>query len=158
MNAEEKILLRFESKYIPEPNSGCWLWTGNCYPNGYGQISINYKSCLAHRYSWTVKYGAIPDGLWVLHRCDVKKCVNPDHLFLGTNSDNQKDAIAKGIKIGLHYGHQRKREMTHCKRGHEFTFDNTRLSKRGERHCRTCHAEQERARRREQRECAMDLA
>ena len=88
---------RFEKKYIPEPNTGCWLWIGHCKSNGYGQAgSRKTDDRFAHRESWRLHKGPIPNGLHVLHRCDVRCCVNPDHLFLGTPTDNMKDCSAKG--------------------------------------------------------------
>lgn len=63
---------------------------------GYGRIQMNGKKHFAHRASWRAFHGEIPDGLFVLHKCDVRCCVNPEHLFLGTNSDNMLDAYAKG--------------------------------------------------------------
>ena len=93
---------RFEQSYLPEPNSGCWLWTKAIHKNtGYGCIRINGKHGLAHRASWILFNGAIPLGLNVLHKCDVRCCVNPDHLFLGTAYDNREDAKRKDrIPIG----------------------------------------------------------
>ena len=86
---------RFNEKWIPEPNTGCWLRTG-CYAHGYGAIGLSNGSMMrAHRLSWTFHKGQIPKGLSVLHHCDTPACVNPDHLFLGTRKDNLMDAIAK---------------------------------------------------------------
>ena len=87
---------RFEEKYMPVPESGCWLWEGAWFPNGYGSITINRKAHGAHRVSWELFRGHIPDEQQVLHHCDVKCCVNPDHLFLGTSRDNNADRAAKG--------------------------------------------------------------
>lgn len=87
---------RFESKYIPEPNSGCWLWTAAVHRNGYGKFGIGRKLHLAHRVSWEIYRGEKPLGRNVLHSCDMPCCVNPDHLFLGSQYDNIKDAISKG--------------------------------------------------------------
>src|SRR5208282_854629 len=78
------------------PESGCWIWMGSINSSGYGNASHNRKTIRAHRLSWTLFNGLIPDGLWVLHKCDVPSCVNPSHLFLGTAGDNTQDALSKG--------------------------------------------------------------
>jgi hypothetical protein len=78
--------------------SGCWLWTAATI-RGYGQIALNRKPAYAHRLSWELAHGPIPDGLSVLHTCDVPLCVRPDHLFLGSQQDNLTDARTKGRLI-----------------------------------------------------------
>lgn len=80
-----------------DKSSKCWLWTGGT-TRGYGTffVGIHERAVPAHRVSWQLANGPIPDGLWVLHECDTPLCVRPDHLFLGTQTDNMQDAAAKG--------------------------------------------------------------
>jgi len=88
---------RFEAKV--RKTSGCWWWTGGSFDDGYGGIQEGRRgSCMlrAHRVSWELYRGEIPTGMQVLHHCDNSLCVNPEHLFLGTNADNVKDKVAKG--------------------------------------------------------------
>jgi hypothetical protein len=86
----------FDEKWTPEPNSGCWLWTKGVVSSGYGEHYVNGKPILAHRFAWIQRFGTIPIGLNILHRCDTKLCVNPQHLFLGTLADNNYDMAQKG--------------------------------------------------------------
>lgn len=76
---------------------GCWLWTGDQTTNGYGRVEFKKKRIRAHRFSYETFKGNIEDGLLVCHSCDVKLCVNPEHLWLGTHQDNMEDAYKKGI-------------------------------------------------------------
>lgn len=91
---------RFFEFCISEPNSGCWLWLGGVGEKGHGRFNVgNSLQVQAHRFSWELHNGPVPDGLWVLHQCDNPPCVNPEHLFLGTCLDNHRDMIAKGRKV-----------------------------------------------------------
>lgn len=91
----------YKERYIERVSeSGCWLWLGKMDSGGYGVIrkgpAKEQRSYRAHRLFYEEYVGPIPEGLWVLHRCDVRCCVNPNHLFLGTRADNMNDMYAKG--------------------------------------------------------------
>lgn len=101
---DERTIARFWARVEYEPNSGCWLWTGAPVRKGYGRIHVGGRrpkgrDILAHRFSWAVSWGPIPNGAWVLHRCDNPPCVNPDHLFLGDHVANMADMAAKGRAV-----------------------------------------------------------
>ena len=82
---------------MPEPNSGCQLWLGSVKRTGYGTVKSKAQGqLLTHRAAWQVAFGPIPHGMHVLHKCDVRSCVNPAHLSLGTNLQNIADKVAKG--------------------------------------------------------------
>jgi hypothetical protein len=77
-------------------NTGCWIWNLSVVRNGYGQVQITRKKYIVHRLAFAAFNGEIPEGMFVCHSCDNRRCCNPEHLFLGTNSDNMIDSIRKG--------------------------------------------------------------
>lgn len=87
---------RVELMTIPEPNSGCWLWLGYVGPNGYSHAMYGGKHMSGHRAAYLEFNGPIPDGMHVLHKCDVRTCLNPSHLVVGTHTDNMRDCARKG--------------------------------------------------------------
>lgn len=87
---------KFDDKYIPDPNSGCWIWIGATDRKGYGQIRKKNKLWQAHRYSYMIHNEDYDPILWVLHSCDIPCCVNPNHLRQGTIIDNMCDLVKRG--------------------------------------------------------------
>jgi hypothetical protein len=97
----------FDANYIPEPNSGCWLWLGSAYPDHPGKplrpkMFFGDRRVYAHRFSYERFKGPIPAGLQVCHRCNTPMCVNPEHLYAGTAKENIGDAIRAGTHFSLH--------------------------------------------------------
>ena len=93
-NTKEIIFERLYNKV--EKTDGCWFFRGAITSQGYGYLIINYRMKQAHRVAWELENGKIPDGLYVLHKCDNPICVNPSHLFIGTQKDNILDMCKKG--------------------------------------------------------------
>lgn len=109
---------RIEQKIIPEPNSGCWLWTAGLRDNseGYGAVRYAMKTWRSHKLVYTLLREKVPEGLTLDHNCRNRICCNPDHLTPRTWKDN----ILRGEGVAA-----KNKVKTHCKRGHEFTIENT---------------------------------
>lgn len=113
----------------------CWLWTASC-DGPYGKFKFEGKNRKAHRMSWILTHGFIPNGLQINHKeniCPNKHCVNPEHLYAGTAKENTKDMIDNG-----NHGMSKK---THCPKGHEYSGSNLKLTSKGWRQCRICQNE-----------------
>lgn len=131
----------------------CWLWTANTVRNRrgvpYGLFTrATRKAVTAHRYSYEMAIGPIPDGVIICHHCDTPLCVRPDHLFAGTQGDNMRDAVAKGridfarlqaASLATRAHTPLPLPKTICKRGHSFSGDNLYVSPIGRRICRACN-------------------
>lgn len=131
---------RFDRKWVPEPNSGCFLWIGATL-NGYGRFTATGENThRAHRLAWERCNGAIPVGLTIDHLCRTRCCVNPAHMEVVTRAENSK----RGWRVGVfRRGPHNTRRPTHCKQGHAFTTENTRMEPVGrsgywQRRCVAC--------------------
>ena len=122
---------RFDEKWSPEPNTGCWLWEAGTNHDGYGQFRSGGERVLAHRYAYVRWVGPIPDGLQLDHLCRVPPCVNPEHLEPVTCRENLlRGETAAALNAA----------KTHCVHGHEFTPESTYVCPNGWRQCRVCRA------------------
>jgi hypothetical protein len=126
---------RFWSKV--DKSGECWEWTSSVGTTGYGQFyfSPDQRVVRAHRASMMLLHGDLDQSVFVLHRCDNRLCVRPDHLYLGDHSQNMADMHSRGRERP--WG----REATHCKNGHPFDAENTRIAKNRngtQRACRAC--------------------
>lgn len=101
VNPSHREVLTTEARFwhLVKKTENCWVWDGEAITGGYGRFSLDGRRCLAHRYSWELANGPIPQGLDVLHRCDNPPCVNPAHLFLGLDADNAADMVSKGRSL-----------------------------------------------------------
>jgi hypothetical protein len=123
------------------PESGCWIWMGTTNQSGYGIMSHNGKVKTVHRVSWAVhNEKMIPEGMCVCHKCDVRTCANPSHLFIGSHKDNSQDMSRKGRAKNQNS----LRDV--CHKGHLLDEANTYTYPSGKRKCKTCRATQEKVR------------
>lgn len=128
--------LRFWGKVAMGGPDECWPWMADRTPAGYGRILINDRVHHANRVAWVLANDQmVPAGMQVCHTCDNPACCNPAHLWIGTQTENQRDRIAKGRGNNLADQNRRK---THCAAGHEFSLENTIHTRQGRRRCRTC--------------------
>lgn len=134
LRATDEIVARFWPHV--EKSDGCWTWKGRRNRTSYGILSDHHATRLAHRLSYAIAFGLVPEGMQVLHKCDNPSCVRPDHLFLGTPADNARDKCAKGRAL-------RRVPVTHCVRGHELSGENlffaTQDNGQPSRRCRACN-------------------
>ena len=113
----------------------CVVYSGSINYSGYGVIKVGGKTLKAHRLAWVQEYGPIPDGMYVLHSCDNRSCINIKHLRLGTQQDNMDDRTRRNRTY-----HPPKK--THCCNGHEYKEENTYSAPDGKRECRICRTAQ----------------
>ncbi len=111
---------------------GCWEWQGNRSESGYGRVKIDGVRWQAPRLAYKLWHGRLARDLFVCHACDNPPCVRPDHLWLGTQADNLRDAYAKGRKVSPQVN------KTHCPAGHPYAGENLVIAKSGQRVCRQC--------------------
>jgi hypothetical protein len=141
MPLPDGIIEKLMDRVMPEPNSGCWLWTG-ALTNGYGIADPGKgHSRRVHRIFYAHFVGEIPDGLCLDHLCRVRCCVNPAHLEPVTNRENVRRGIAAVGLSSLHRG-QVNAAKSFCPKGHEYSSENTEFRKFGnglKRRCRECH-------------------
>lgn len=112
--SDAEYVERFRGMCEVDPERGCWLFQGFIHPTtGYADVSYRGVNMRAHRAMYSAAKEPIPAGMFVLHTCDVRRCINPDHLWLGTVSDNKQDEIKKGRNYEAN--------RTHCPKGHAYS-------------------------------------
>lgn len=125
-------------------SNDCWEWTGTLTYRKQGRFWDGSRMVLAYRWAYEYFISSISPGKFICHHCDNPKCVNPFHLFEGTNSDNMRDCVEKGRHVTSKPGYVHPNtKKTECKRGHVFTAANTYREPNGYRRCRACARELE---------------
>jgi hypothetical protein len=132
----QKDPIEFERKVIR--TDSCHLWVGATQGNGYGSVGGSGTAEGAHRVSWRFSKGPIPAGMNVLHKCRNRHCVNPDHLYLGTQRENLRDAIREGTL-------RPPKRKTHCLRGHAYSEQPNPFGSDGYHACWVCATEKRHA-------------
>lgn len=136
MNSTE--LERFFDKVQPEPNSGCWLWDGATNSAGYGHFRCKGRVQSAYRVIFEHEKGPIPKDLEIDHLCNVRCCVNPDHLEVVTRLENCRRSWERGRRPGAN-------PTSHCPKGHPYAGDNLAFNNRDQKYCLQCKREKDRA-------------
>jgi len=137
--------VRFSAKYVLD-RDGCWVWIGAKYPNGYGAFAGRTgprgtnRNVLAHRWAYERYVAPIRKGATVDHLCRNRACVNPEHLEVVSRGENSRRGG------GVEAAAAKRRALTHCVHGHEFTPENTYVTPEGRRACKTCKSERSRRR------------
>ena len=135
---------RIWAHIVPEPNTGCWFWSGSHNNSGYARINLKttksktgWKTCYLHRVTYEMYVGPIPNGKQIDHLCRQRGCCNPEHLEAVTPQQN----VARGLASAVNAAHK-----THCPYGHEYNDDNTYIDSKGWQHCNECRRQRDRKR------------
>lgn len=132
ISVDQEYKKRFFDKVVKIPFDDCWYWTGQINTSGYAYFKMRQKYYVASRISYAIHNGDMPQNRLALHKCDNPICVNPDHIFLGTDLDNNRDMANKGRRI------EHNSLKTHCVRGHELSGENLIIEEKVKRRCRIC--------------------
>lgn len=129
MNAVADLAERLRYKVN---NEGCWNWAGSTNGKGYGQMTFRGRGITAHKASYEAHIGPIPSGMLILHKCDNRACINPEHLYAGTYKDNRRDMLERS---GWKHPY---RDRLQCSAGHIYSDGSFRIAKDGSRVCKEC--------------------